>query len=103
MDAEDKAARELVRQFIMQNFILEEGAVLADDDSFVEQGIVDSTGILELVLFLEQTFGLNIPDQDITPDNLDSVDKVCAYLARQRAAQPLVAGAQPAWIPTQAL
>lgn len=82
---ENAATRELVRQFIRQNFYLEEGAALADDDSFVEQGIVDSTGILELVLFLEQSFGLTIPDEDIIPDNLDSVDKLCRYVDRRLA------------------
>lgn len=70
-----------VRGFIVEHFLFGQGATLRDDSSFLEQGIIDSTGVLELVAFLEQTFSIKVSDHELVPDNLDSVDRVCVYLA----------------------
>jgi len=72
-----------VRSFVINNFLLGRGEVLNDDDSFLEQGIIDSTGILELVAHLEETYGIEITEAELIPDNLDSVNRIAAYLNRK--------------------
>ena len=70
-----------LKQFIIDNFI--RGKIkntLGDDDSFLEKEIIDSTGILELVLFIEQTFGCIVEDEEIIPENLDSINKLDSYI-----------------------
>jgi acyl carrier protein len=77
---------EAVRAYIVDNYLL--GAAsedLADDTSFLARGILDSTGILELVAFLEERFDLKIPDEDLLPENLDSLNAIAAYVERRRA------------------
>jgi acyl carrier protein len=56
----------------------------ADDTSFLEQAIIDSTGMLELVLFVETTFGVKVADDELVPENLDSVESVVAFIERKR-------------------
>lgn len=73
--------REKVRGFIVENFLFGQGASLQDNTSFLEQGIIDSTGVLELVAFLEQSFSIKVSDDELVPDNLDSIDLICNYLA----------------------
>ena len=50
-----------------------------DDDSFLEGGLIDSTGVLELVLFVEETFGIKVEDEELIPDNFDSVNKIVEF------------------------
>lgn len=69
-----------VRSFVVSNYLLGRGEAFGDDDSFQEQGIIDSTGILELVSHLERTYGIEVLDEELNPDNLDSVNKIAAYL-----------------------
>jgi acyl carrier protein len=75
-----------VRQFIAQNFMYREGIQsLADDQSLLEQGLVDSTGVLELVFFLERTFAIKVADEEVVPDNLDSVQQISQFVRRKLA------------------
>lgn len=70
-----------VRRFIVENFLFGNEAVRFDDmDSFLEKGIIDSTGILELIGFLEESFSIKIEDHELTPENLDSVSKVGVFV-----------------------
>ena len=80
--------REKVRGFIVENFLFGQGDDLQDDTSFLEKGILDSTGVLELVAFLEETFSIKIDAEETLPDNLDSVDLICAFLATKRQSEP---------------
>ena len=73
--------REKGRGFIVENFLFGQGASLQDNTSFLEQGIIDSTGVLELVAFLEQSFSIKVSDDELVPDNLDSIELICTYLA----------------------
>ncbi len=73
--------REKVRGFIVENFLFGQGKELQDDTSLLEKGILDSTGVLELVAFLEETFSIKIDAEETLPDNLDSVDQICGFLA----------------------
>lgn len=73
-----------IRQFIFDNFLFDaaEGD-LGNDDSFLEQGVIDSTGVLELVEWLEETFDFAVDDEELIPENLDSVNKLAAFITKK--------------------
>ena len=75
--------RDKIRAFIMENFLFGNDQGLNDDISFLDEGIIDSTGILELVSFLEEEFSISVEDEEILPENLDSIKNVVAYLGRK--------------------
>ena len=76
-----------VRAFIEENFLFRSDlSGLADSDSLLENGVMDSTGILELVAFLESDFSIQMSDAEIVPDNLDSIAAIATYLERKLAA-----------------
>ncbi len=72
--------KQVVREFVVENFLYGDDDELSDDTSFLENGIIDSTGVLELVEFIEDTFDLDIDNADLVPENLDSLEKVTAYI-----------------------
>jgi acyl carrier protein len=73
-----------VRAFIEENFLFRaDVSDLADTDSLLENGVMDSTGILELVAFLESDFSMQMSDAEIVPDNLDSIASIAAYVERK--------------------
>ncbi|MBN1543363.1 acyl carrier protein [candidate division KSB1 bacterium] len=73
-----------IRDFIVKNFMFgQDGKTLDKQQSFLNSGIVDSTGVLELVTFIEETFGLRVLDQEIVPENLDSIAQIQAFVARK--------------------
>jgi len=72
-----------VRSFVVANFLLGRGEALTDDASFMDEGLIDSTGILELVSHLEETYGIEVLEEELVPDNLDSVNRIAAYLSRK--------------------
>jgi acyl carrier protein len=73
-----------LRQFIVENFLFgKEDAPLANGDSLLELGIIDSTGVLELVSFLEQKYGFTIQDEELVPENLDSIDRLVRFVRRK--------------------
>ena len=75
-----------IRNFIVENFLFGDTAnPLNDEDSFLENGIIDSTGVLELVSHLEETFEIKVEDEELIPDNLDSIANVVKYLERKLA------------------
>jgi acyl carrier protein len=72
--------RQEIRVFIVENFLYGDGQLLDDEGSLLEKGIMDSTGILELIAFLEQTFEIQVNDEEIVPDNLDSLVRIEKFL-----------------------
>ena len=72
-----------IRSYIVSNFLFGDESSLKDDTSFMESGILDSTGVLELVTFLESTYGVKVQDQEMVPENLDSVNRAAAFVARK--------------------
>lgn len=75
-----------IRQYLAENFLFsDDGYELEDEASFLEEGIVDSTGVLELVMFVEETFGITVQDEEIVPQNFDSVAQLAAYVQRKLA------------------
>lgn len=74
--------KDKIRQFLMTNFYVADPSQLGDDTSLLDTGIVDSTGVLEVISFIETAFGIKVAEQDMIPDNLDSIAKIAAYVAR---------------------
>ena len=72
--------KEKIREFILSNFVKDSGLTLEDDTSFLENGIIDSTGVMELVAFIEATFGIRVEDEEIIPDNFESVNTLTRYI-----------------------
>jgi acyl carrier protein len=81
-----------LRQFIVKNFLFGKDTGLTTDTSLLEQGIIDSTGMLELVAFLEETFGHRIADHELIPENLDSIRNLVVFIERKQAEGLAVAG-----------
>jgi acyl carrier protein len=82
----DELIQLTLRRFIVDNFLMgSDGAALANADSFMEKHVVDSTGFLELVGFLEETYQLTVDDAEMVPENLDSLDSLAAYVQRKLA------------------
>jgi acyl carrier protein len=75
----------IIKQFLKEKLLVftDDGQELKDEDSFLEQGIIDSTGVLELVGFLEEKFGITIEDDELVPDNLDSLAKAAVFVTRK--------------------
>lgn len=74
-----------VREFIVSNFYVPKPDELANEQSLLDSGIVDSTGVFDLIAFLETTYGFKVKDEDMVPENLDSIAHIAAYVARQQA------------------
>ena len=75
-----------VRAFLDENFILDaEAGPLLDDASLTRAGVLDSMGVLELITFLESTYGFKVPDEDTLPEHLDTVDRIVRYVQTRRA------------------
>jgi acyl carrier protein len=78
-----------LRRFVIDNFPFGQASDgLSNDDSFLEHGIVDSFGVLELVAFLEDRYGITIQDQELIPDNLDSINRLVNFLGRKLQSSP---------------
>ena len=80
-----QSVRPLVRTFIASNFYIPAPDQLGDDASLLDEGIVDSTGVIEVICFLEQTFELSIADAEITRDNLDTIQRIDEFVTRKLA------------------
>lgn len=77
-----------IRRFIEDNFVMgTHDTPLGDSDSFLDHHVLDSTGFLELVRFLEEHFEIKIADDEMIPENLDSVESIAQFLARKRGAR----------------
>ncbi len=72
-----------IRAFIVENFLFGKDAGLDEETSFLDGGIIDSTGILELVNFIEEEFHIKVEDEELVPENLDSIANVVKYLERK--------------------
>ena len=72
-----------VRNFIVETFLFGQDDGLTEDTSFLANGVVDSTGVIELVAYLEKTYQIKIKDEDLLPQNLDSISTIAAYLKKR--------------------
>jgi acyl carrier protein len=78
---------ERIRRYILENYLFtQDTGALGLDESLIGRGIVDSTGILEIVLFIEEELGVKVRDEEMVPENLDSVNRIAAYVQLKRRA-----------------
>lgn len=85
--ANENEIKTQIREFVIENFLMgDASAMLKDGESFLETGTIDSTGVLEVVTFLETSFDLKVEDKDLVPENLDSVDNLAKYVLRRKNA-----------------
>ncbi len=75
--------QEKIRSFILKNFYVANASDLVDSASLLDSGIVDSTGVLEVIMFIEEEFKLKVADAEMIPANLDSVDNIVAFVKRK--------------------
>ncbi|MGD1991553.1 MAG: acyl carrier protein [Anaerolineae bacterium] len=86
------STKTLIRRYVLENFLYTDDEDLLEDDvSFLENGVVDSTGVLELVMFVEDTFGIPVKDEEIVPENFDSVDRLAQYVESQAGKTAFIA------------
>ena len=78
------AIKETVREFILANFYVADAASLDDASSLLDLGVIDSTGVMEVVDFLEEKFQIRVEDDELLPDNLDSIARIASFVARKR-------------------
>jgi len=78
--------KKTIRQYILENLLFtEDESVLQDSDSFLDGGIIDSTGVMEIILFIEETFDIKVNDSEMLPVNLDSVNNLAAFIQHKQA------------------
>ena len=77
------AVRDAVRTFVTQTFYVADEAHLDDETSLIEKGIIDSTGVLELLAFIEQKFGIEPTDAEIVPENFDGIGPLTRFVERK--------------------
>ena len=76
--------KEAIRDHIVENYLFGDGNDLGDDTSFLDDGILDSTGVLQVVFHLEDTYNIKVEDDEMLPENLDSINAICAFLDRKK-------------------
>lgn len=81
--------KQTVRHFILDSLMMGGGRDIPDEASFIDRHIIDSTGFLELISFIEQTFGIQVLDDEMVPENLDSLNSIERYVLNKRAAAPV--------------
>ena len=74
-----------IRKFVVDNFLFGQAGNLKDDTSFLDGGIIDSTGVLELAMHIETTYGIKVKDDELVPENLDSINAVAGFLEKKLA------------------
>lgn len=77
-DVKDK-----IRTFIIENYLFGDDEGLEESTSFLDKGIIDSTGILELIDYISEEFSITVEDEELIPENLDSINNVTAFIARK--------------------
>ncbi len=79
------STKDKVRNYILENYLFtNDASALSDGDSFLDKGIIDSTGILEVIYFLEEEFGVSVDDEEMIPENLDSVDNIVVFIGKKQ-------------------
>ena len=83
------ALQQQIRDFVTTNFYVPDPKALDDATSLLDHGIIDSTGVLEVIMFIENTFGITVEDSEMLPENLDSIERIAAFVAKKQV--PLAA------------
>lgn len=78
--------RQQVRRYILENFMFtDEDSALQDGESLLDKGVIDSVGALEITQFIEETFGIKVKEDEMLPENLDSIDNIVGFVKRKLA------------------
>ena len=77
--------KDKIKSFIIENFLFGNANGLNDDTSFLEEGIIDSTGVLELITYLEEEFSIAVDDEELIPENLDSIDNLVVFVDKKKS------------------
>jgi len=75
-----------VRAFLKENFMLDDAVAIEEETSFMDNHILDSTGFIELITFIEERYGVKVEDEEMVPENFDSLRNISAYVGRKRGA-----------------
>ena len=75
---------EQIRAFVMSNFYVAKNTTIENSESLLDRGIIDSTGVLEVIFFIEETFGIKVEDSEMLPENLDSIDRITNFIKRKK-------------------
>ena len=78
-----------LRQFVRESFLFGQEITFSDDESFLELGLIDSTGVLELVAFLEGEYQVRVEDDELVPENLDSIGSLVRFIESKRQGSPV--------------
>ena len=84
LKSKDAMHKQEIRNFVTTNFYVADPAALEDQASLLEHGIIDSTGVLEVIAFIEESFGITVDDSEMLPENLDSIERIAAFVARKQ-------------------
>ena len=76
--------KEQIRTFLTANFYVSDPTALEDEASLLDRGIIDSTGVLEVIFFIEETFGLKVEDNEMLPENLDSIERIAKFVSSKK-------------------
>jgi len=79
-----KAHQKRVREFLISNFYVDEASLLDAESSLLELGVIDSTGVLEVIGFIEDTFSITVDDSELLPENLDSIGGIVRFILRKK-------------------
>ena len=74
-----------VREFILTNFYVANAQSLSNEKSLIDQGIIDSTGVLEVILFIENTLGIKVEEKELLPENFESIERIAHFVSRKMA------------------
>ena len=85
------ALKKQIRDFVTTNFYVADPKALEDSTSLLDHGIIDSTGVLEVIMFVESAFGVTVEDAEMLPENLDSIERIAAFVAAQAGSARRVA------------
>jgi acyl carrier protein len=78
-----------VREFILTNFYVANPESFSNEMSLIDHGIIDSTGVLEVILFIERAFGIKVEESDLLPENFESIERIVNFVTRKNGLQPL--------------
>jgi acyl carrier protein len=84
MNIMDIDIKEQVRAFVTSNFYVADPTSLVDGASLLDRGIIDSTGVLEVIFFIEENFGITVEDSEMLPENLDSIERIAQFISRKK-------------------
>ena len=80
------SVKDKLREYVLENYLFtDDQSALNDDDPFLDKGIIDSTGIMEVIFFIEENFEISVADEEMVPENLDSISNIVAFIGKKKS------------------